>query len=303
MPASMTGYGGAKIGGISLEIKTVNHRYFDFSARIPRECLWAEDKLRSLIGASIKRGKAECFLRIAPVQIAAPRVKADKKLAAEYLQAIKSLVDDNLQEACADERDNVGARNQIYGICAESFMRMPGVISLEPPDADADALWAEIEPVARQALDELLTMRQREGKSLTEDIESHLTVLETALTDVADFAPQAVKAYRERLETRIRELLENYTVDDDRILTETAIFAEKTAVDEEISRLYGHIAHMREHLKSTEAVGRKLDFLTQEMNREANTIGSKCLDSAITVRVLEMKSEIEKIREQVQNIE
>ena len=304
MPYSMTGYGGAKNGNISVEFKTVNHRYFEFSARVPRDCLWAEEKLRTLAQSNLTRGKIECFLRIESQGSVAPNVMVDETLAAEYLSAIAKLVDSNMRKNCIDGSGNETEINKLYGISAQSFMRMPGVVTLEPPSTDAEELWATILPVTETALNELLTMRAHEGERLVADINAHLELLESALNDVAKLAPQTVNAYRERLEARMREVLERYSVDDDRLLTETAIFAEKTAVDEEISRLSGHIAHMRQYLnQQDEAIGRKLDFLTQEMNREANTIGSKALDSAITARVLEMKSEIEKIREQVQNIE
>jgi len=302
----MTGYGGAKAGNISLEFKTVNHRYFEFSSRVPRDCLWAEEKLRALAQSKLSRGKIECFLRIESQNatevpgISAPNVTVDEALAAEYLKAIAKLVDKNFRSGKASTETQI---NKLYGISAQSFMRMPGVITLEPPKTDAEELWNAILPVAENALNELLSMRLREGERLTADINSHLNLLEAALNDAAKLVPQTVNAYRERLEARMREVLENYSVDDDRLLTETAIFAEKTAVDEEISRLSGHIEQMRKYLKSKATMGRKLDFLTQEMNREANTIGSKSQDSAITALVLEMKSEVEKIREQVQNIE
>jgi len=300
MPFSMTGYGGAKLGNISVEFKTVNHRYFEFSARVPRDCLWAEEKLRALAQSRLSRGKTDCFLRIDSQGISAPKVRADEALAAEYLRALAALVDANSRyDSAAGETKS----NKLYGVSAQSFMRMPGVITLEPPDTSAAELWEAIGPVAENALDELITMRAREGERLCADISAHLELLENALGDIAKLAPDTVQAYRERLETRMREVLENYGIDDARILTETAVFAEKTAVDEEISRLSGHIAQMRQYLAAHGAAGRKLDFLTQEMNREANTIGSKALDSAVTGRVLEMKSEIEKIREQVQNIE
>jgi uncharacterized protein (TIGR00255 family) len=304
----MTGYGGKKtatpFGQVSVELKTVNHRYLEFSARVPREYLWTEEKLRAMAQSRLSRGKVDCFLCIDAQGSVAARVKVDEALAAEYLASLAKLVDSNIRRGsvggCGD-----GARiNSLYGVDASDFLRMPGVITLEPPQADAAALWEAICPVAESALDELLAMRSREGTRLVEDILSHLVLLENELKAVAALAPQTVTVRRERLEERMRDLLADRAVDEARLLTETALFAEKIAVDEETSRLAGHIAHMRKYLLQTdEPIGRKLDFLTQEMNREANTIGSKALDSAVTARVLEMKSEIEKIREQVQNIE
>jgi uncharacterized protein (TIGR00255 family) len=304
----MTGYGGANNGGISVEFKTVNHRYLEFSARVPRDCLWAEEKLRTLAASKLSRGKAECFLRIDSQGFAAPRIAVDEPLAAEYVRALARLVDEHHIEARVGGVGNEAQVNTLYGVSASDFLRMPGVISLEPPKTDADALWEIIRPVAESALEDLAAMRCREGARLTADILFHLELLQDALNAVTELSPQTVATHRERIEARMRELLDDRHIDESRLLTETALFAEKIAVDEETARLAGHIDHMRQYLlQEGESValpvGRKLDFLTQEMNREANTIGSKVPDPAITAPVLEMKSEIEKIREQVQNIE
>ncbi|MDR0883028.1 MAG: YicC family protein [Oscillospiraceae bacterium] len=297
MPYSMTGYGGAKadspFGSISVEFKSVNHRYFEFSARVPRDTAWAEERLRALAQKKLARGKVECFLRLETQGTGSVRVQTDDALAREYLAAIahlKALAPPNVQ---GDE-----------GVQTLDYLKMPGVITLATPDADADALWAAIRPAAEEALDALGTMRAREGAALGADINAHLDSLAAHTDAVAALSPQTAQAYRERLETRIRALLDDRQIDETRLLTETAIFADKIAVDEETARLKGHIAQMRAYLaQSATPIGRKLDFLTQEMNREANTTGSKALDAAVTAHVLEMKSEIEKIREQVQNIE
>jgi uncharacterized protein (TIGR00255 family) len=290
----MTGYGGAKAatpyGQVSVEFKTVNHRYLEFSARVPRDCLWAEERLRSLAQGVLSRGKVECFLRIDHYGGEGNRVAADRALAAEYCSVLRSLAEENLGGFTA--------------LNSSVFLRMPGVLSLEQASTDAETLWAAILPVAQEALDGLLAMRRREGLRLCEDLNTHLALLEESLDAVAEQTPRTVQLYRERIEARIRELLDGYKADEARLLTETALFAERIAVDEETSRLAAHVAHMREYLQAQdEPIGRRLDFLTQEMNREANTIGSKSPDGEITARVLDMKSEIEKIREQVQNIE
>lgn len=288
----MTGYGRAQAirNGldITFEIKSVNHRYFDFSSRVPRSYAFLEEKLKAFVKEQVARGKIECYVHILEIDAQAADVVINAPLVEGYIRALNSL------------ESEYGLRNDISVM---QVGRMPEVLTVKKAEADEDTVWQAVMPVAQEAIDRFIAMRAKEGEKLKEDV---LSRAETILGNVAFIesqSEQTVKDYTARLSERIQEVLADTTIDEARILTEAAIFADKVAVAEETVRLRSHIAQLGDMLESEEAVGRKLDFLVQEMNREANTIGSKCQDVNVTKKVLDIKSEIEKIREQIQNIE
>ena len=292
MIKSMTGYGRSQAINngldISFEIKSVNHRYFEFSSRVSRSYQFLEEKLKSYVKSRVARGKIECFLHIAEIDAQAANVSVNKPLVEGYLQALESL------------EQAYGLRNDISVM---QVARLPEVLNVTKAEADEEAVWQAVLPVVQLAVDKFIAMRETEGEKLKEDVLTRGQVILEKVAFVEERSPQTVKEYTERLSERIRQVLEDKTIDEARILTEAAIFADKVAVAEETVRLRSHIAQLGEMLEGSEAVGRKLDFLVQEMNREANTIGSKCQDVQVTKQVLDIKSEIEKIREQIQNIE
>ncbi len=292
MIKSMTGYGRSQAMreglDISFEIKSVNHRYFEFSSRVSRSYQFLEEKLKSYVKSRVARGKIECFLHIAEIDAQAANVSVNKPLVEGYLQALESL------------EQAYGLRNDISVM---QVARLPEVLNVTKAEADEEAVWQAVLPVVQLAVDKFIAMRETEGEKLKEDVLTRGQVILEKVAFVEERSPQTVKEYTERLSERIRQVLEDKTIDEARILTEAAIFADKVAVAEETVRLRSHIAQLGEMLEGSEAVGRKLDFLVQEMNREANTIGSKCQDVQVTKQVLDIKSEIEKIREQIQNIE
>lgn len=292
MIRSMTGYGSAKGScqglEISIELKSVNNRYLDCSVRLPRGFLFAEEAVKTKVQQHISRGKVDVFVSVDTACSDAVVVKINETLAAGYVDAVRRL-------------------SELHGLdgalSALALSRMPDVLSVEKKDADADAVSAAISEIAEQALQEFDKMRTREGQKLHDDIASRLTTIEDYVSEVERRSPETVREYRQRLYRKMTEVLENTALDEQRILLEAGIFADKIAVDEETVRLRSHIAQMRGMLETGSPIGRKMDFLVQEFNRESNTIGSKCSDSAITQIVIELKSEIEKIREQIQNIE
>lgn len=292
MVLSMTGYGraGAVLNGrdIKVELRSVNARFFEYSSRLPRSCAFLEDKLKKLVAARVSRGKVELNLTIQNVTAADTVVAVNWQLAEGYRAALTSMV------------DKMDLKNDItVGMLA----RFPEVLTQTAAPTDEAALWQDVQTVAMQAVDAFVAMRAAEGEKLKADILSRLTTIEALVAQVEQNSEGRVQAYTERLYARLQELLGDRNVEESRLVTEAAIFADKTAVDEETVRLHSHVAQYRQILELDEPVGRKLDFLTQELNRESNTIGSKCQDVAITRLVVELKSEIEKIREQIQNIE
>ena len=292
MILSMTGYGRAEqvLNGrdITVELRSVNSRFFEYSSRIPRTCAFMEDKLKKLVAARVSRGKVELNLSIQNVTAADTVVQVNWQLAESYKNAF---------QAMADRMDL--KNDATVGMIA----RFPDVLTQTAAPTDPDALWADVEQVAGQAVEAFLAMRAAEGEKLRADVESRLTTIETLVGQIEQNSAGRVQAYTERLYARLKEILEDRSIDEARLVTEADIFADKTAIDEETVRLHSHVAQYRAILALDEPVGRKLDFLTQELNREANTIGSKCQDVSITRLVVELKSEIEKIREQIQNIE
>ena len=292
MILSMTGYGRAEqvLNGrdITVELRSVNSRFFEYSSRIPRTCAFMEDKLKKLVAARVSRGKVELNLSIQNVTAADTVVQVNWQLAESYKNAF---------QAMADRMDL--KNDATVGMIAH----FPDVLTQTAAPTDPDALWADVEQVAGQAVEAFLAMRAAEGEKLRADVESRLTTIETLVGQIEQNSAGRVQAYTERLYARLKEILEDRSIDEARLVTEAAIFADKTAIDEETVRLHSHVAQYRAILALDEPVGRKLDFLTHELNRESNTIGSKCQDVSITRLVVELKSEIEKIREQIQNIE
>lgn len=292
MVLSMTGYGRAEqtLNGrnITVELRSVNARFFEYSSRMPRTCAFLDDKLKALVGEDVHRGKVELNLSIQSVAAADTVVQVNWPLAESYRQALCALA------------ERMDIKNDVT---VTALARFPDVLTQTAAPADPDALWADVAAVARQAVEAFLGMRAAEGAKLKADIENRLQVVEDLVGQIEEGSAGRVQAYTDRLYARLQELLADRNIDESRILTEAALFADKTAIDEETVRLHSHVAQYREILTLDEPIGRKLDFLTQELNREANTIGSKCQDASLTRLVVALKSEIEKIREQIQNIE
>lgn len=292
MVSSMTGYGRARgeKGGVDLtvEIKSVNSRYFEYSSRMPRAFAFLEERLKKLVNEKVARGKVELSVSAVSLSEQETKVAPNLELAKQYLSAMREM-----GQALGLSDD----------VTVSVLARQPDVFVSVRAEQDEQALWELASETAQRALDAFLQMRRTEGEKLKEDIESRLCTIEKMVGEVERDSEQRVKAYTERLYERLKAVLGDRTIDETRVLTEAAVFADKTAVDEETVRLRSHIKQYREILQKDEPVGRKLDFLTQELNRETNTIGSKCSDLEITKLVVEMKAEIEKIREQVQNME
>lgn len=291
MIRSMTGYGrGQQLlhgRSITVEIRSVNHRYFEFSCRTPRGCAFLEDRLKRTLQQAISRGKVEVSLTLQTVE-SRGAVAVDHALAGQYLTALRALA---AEYGLTDD------------LTLSTVARLPDLFTVCRGEEDEEELAADVLSVLQEALDRFVAMREAEGDRLRADVLSRLFTLEEHLAFVEERSPQTVAEYRARLTAKLNELLGGAVADEARILTEAAIVADRLAVDEETVRLHSHIAQLRGILDCAEPVGRKLDFLVQEMNRETNTIGSKCSDTAIAGHVVEMKSEIEKIREQIQNIE
>ena len=292
MIRSMTGYGRDQqlLHGrsITVEIRSVNHRYFEFSCRAPRGCAFLEDRLKRSLQSAISRGKVEVSLTLQTIESRHTSVAVDHALAGQYLAALRALGE---EYSLPDD------------LTLSSVARLPDVFTLCRDEEDEEELAADVLQVLQNALDRFVAMREAEGERLRADVLSRVVTMEEHLSFVEERSPQTVMEYRARLTAKLTELLNGAVPDEARILTEAAIVADRLAVDEETVRLRSHFAQLRRIMESTEPVGRKLDFLVQEMNRETNTIGSKCSDTAIAGHVVEMKSEIEKIREQIQNIE
>ena len=292
MVKSMTGYGRAEETAagcaITVELRSVNNRYLDCGVRIPRLYLFAEEGVKARVKESISRGKVDVFVTLDSAGADRVRVSVNKPAADGYYTALKQLAEDyGLAE----------------GISVSVLAHFPEVLLAQREEEDVEQMAQAICSVLDRALADFDAMRTREGEKLQADILSRAAAIEAKVALVEARSPQTAAEYRARLEARMSEVLSNVQLDPARILTEAAIFADKVAVDEETVRLRSHIGQLRELLAQGGAVGRKLDFLIQEFNREANTIGSKCSDLEISRLVVDMKAEIEKIREQVQNLE
>jgi uncharacterized protein (TIGR00255 family) len=292
MIKSMTGYGGAKAAGesyeFSVELKSVNNRYLDVSIRMPKSFMFAEESVKLAVSSHVSRGKTDVFININSLFGEDASVTVNEALAAEYKAAIDKIAD---------------ILSISPAVSAYEIAKLPDVLSLDKKELDRDEALKQLMPVVEAALSDFDSMRCKEGEKLCEDVLSRLDTLENCVSLIEKCSPKSVSEYREKLSRRMQDVLENTQIDEGRILTEAAIYADRTAVDEETVRLRSHISQMRSMLTGESPAGRKLDFIVQELNRETNTIGSKCSDQEITRLVLDMKSEIEKIREQVQNIE
>lgn len=292
MLRSMTGYGRSEgtVGGrhIVFEIKSVNHKYFEFNSRITRGYLFLEDKLKSYVQGKISRGKVDVFLQIETLEETDVQVLVNHSLASGYYSALSEL----------KERyklpDNV---------TLSLLSKYSDIFSVHKAPENEEAIWETVQEIAEQAITSFIRMREIEGARLREDILDRAGKIVSIVDEVEKITPETVNDYRERLQVKIEELLGDTHIDDQRVLTEVAVFADKVAVDEETVRLRSHFKQLEKLVDSNEPVGRKIDFLVQEMNREANTIGSKSVSSSIAYLVVDIKSEIEKIREQVQNVE
>jgi uncharacterized protein (TIGR00255 family) len=291
----MTGYGRGETAfaerTVTVELRSVNNRYLDCTVKMPRSYIFAEDAMKTKVQSAIARGKVDVFVTVANTGGETVSVSVNEPLAQSYLAALKTLYE-------------MGGPQWLHRGCSVvDFARFPDVLTVEKQGEDLDALKEQLLSVLELALVDFNAMREKEGQKLADDILSRADTIERMVVQVETRSPQTVSEYRTRLETKMAEVLQNTQIDEARILTEAAIFADKVAVDEETVRLHSHISQLRELLAKGGAVGRKLDFLIQEFNREANTIGSKCSDIEITRTVVDIKAEIEKIREQVQNLE
>ena len=289
---SMTGYGSAKgtVEGqeITVELKSVNNRFLDCSVRMPRSVLFAEDAVKKAVTVGVTRGKVDVFVSSQASQDSGTVVLVNEGLAREYRDAIARIA------------ESLGLEN---GLTAFSIARLPDVLTVERREIDKDKATAALAEITAKAVEEFNAMREREGEWLRRDMLAKLDTIEKLVSIVEERSPQTVKEYRERLEARLREVLADRSLDEQRVITEAAIFADRTAVDEETVRLRSHIAQFRTLLQEGSPILRKPDFLVQELNREMNTIGSKCSDSYLAQVVVDLKSELEKIREQIQNVE
>ena len=292
MIKSMTGYGRAveSVNGreITVELRSVNNRYLDCSVRLPRLLSFAEDAVKQAVKASVSRGQVDVFISVRTEGGEETQVTLNTAVLEGYLKAMRQMVE---QYGVADD------------ISASGLSRLPEVFLVEKPEVDEEQLLSDLMGVVAKALEGYDAMRSREGEALDNDLRSRGQTILSLVAQVEEGNGQTVIDYRARLEAKLREVLENTAIDESRILTEAAIFADKVAVDEETVRLRSHLQQMNAMLDGGGAVGRKLDFLLQEMNREANTIGSKCTDVRLARIVVDIKAELEKIREQTQNIE
>ena len=292
MVKSMTGYGRARQErngrSITVEVRSVNNRYLDCTVKMPRAYIFAEDAMKALVQKSISRGKVDVFVTMDTVEADQTVVQVNEALARSYYEALS-----RLQEMFVLSND----------LSPVALAKFPDVLTVTKEEEDLEMISADICAVLEEALAAHRQMRSVEGEKRCEDISGRADTIEAVVAKVEERSPQTVAEYRARLEAKMREVLQSTTIDESRILTEAAIFADKIAVDEETVRLRSHLAQLRTMLAGEEPVGRKLDFLIQEVNRECNTIGSKCNDLTIARDVVNMKAEVEKIREQVQNIE
>jgi uncharacterized protein (TIGR00255 family) len=287
----MTGYGRARETrdgrDITVEVRAVNNRYLDCTVKMPRVYIFAEDAMKKRVQQAVSRGKVDVFVSVEAA--GAAQVTVNRELAGQYAAALNELA-----EVCGPVA---------YRVTPDLLARFPDVLTVTKADDDLEAVTADLCAVLDQALEAFNAMRAVEGEKLAEDIGGRLTSIETYTGQVEARSPETVAEYRAKLNARMQEVLQSVSVDPQRILMEAAIYADKIAVDEETVRLRSHVAQLRTMLESSEPMGRKMDFLIQEVNRESNTIGSKCNDVSIAQVVVNLKAEVEKMREQVQNIE
>ena len=293
MIKSMTGYGRARamlhLRDITVEVRSVNNRYLDCTVKMPRMYAFAEDAIKQCVQQAVSRGKVDVYITVDASAADVAKVTVNRELAGQYAAALQELA-----QVCGQTG---------YSVSPETLSRFPDVLTVTKADEDLETVSADLCTVLREALDVYNAMRAVEGKKLAEDISHRLDVILDNTARVEQRSPETVAEYRAKLTARMQEVLQSATVDPQRILTEAAIYADKVAVDEETVRLRSHVSQLRTMLESDEPMGRKMDFLIQEVNRESNTIGSKCSDVAIAQVVVDLKAEVEKMREQVQNVE
>lgn len=292
MIRSMTGFGHYKetVNGmdITVEIRSVNHRYYEFSARIPRAYGFLEEKLKNHLQQSVARGKVEVSVFIDTLDTPGTEVAVNYSLAEGYVNALHEMAQ----------------RFQLReDLSVTALSRFPDILTVRKTELEEDTVWTAVRQVTDEALKRFIAMREREGEKLREDVLGRAQTILRCVSFVEEKSPQTVKAHMEAVTARMRELLEGAAVEEQRLLTEAAIYADKIAVAEETVRLRSHMDQLEQMMSGDEAIGRKLDFLVQEINRECNTIGSKAQDVEIARTVVDMKAEVEKIREQIQNIE
>ena len=292
MVKSMTGYGRAveTVNGreFTVELRSVNNRYLDCNVKLPRSLTFAEEAVKQAVKGTISRGKVDVFITVRSEGASDVKISLNAAMVEGYLTAMKQMVTE------------YGVQDDIS---VSVISRMPDVFTVEKPEVDEQQLLADLLGVVKQALAAYDAMREAEGKALENDLRSRGNTILELVAQVEAGNGQTVSDYRIRLENKLKEVLANTSIDESRILTEAAIFADKVAVDEETVRLRSHLEQMNNMLTTGGAIGRKLDFLLQEMNRESNTIGSKCSDVKLARIVVDIKAELEKIREQTQNIE
>lgn len=292
MIKSMTGFGREQgiVDGyeIQVEIRSVNHRYFEFSSRLPRSFSYLDEKLKSFVSERVSRGKVEVSVTISKTEGVEAEIEVNQEIAAGYVNALRNA---NIKLGLNDD------------LSLSDITRFPDVFKIQKVQDDEEVVWNAVKQVCFEALNKFIDMRVTEGQKMYEDISSRLDFIEGKTNEIEKISPLISESYKNRLYSKIKETLEDRDIDEQRVLTEVAIFSDKIAVDEETVRLHSHVSQFKDLINSSEPVGRKLDFLVQELNREVNTIGSKAQDLSVTKTVVELKSEIEKIREQIQNIE
>ena len=292
MIKSMTGFGRCEIQNgsrkFTVELKSVNHRYLDVNIRMPKKLNFFETAIRTLLKSYANRGKVDIFITYEDLSQSQVSVKYNAVLAAEYLKYLRQM------------EEEFGLENDIR---VSTLSRYPEVFTMEEQSEDEEELWNGLKEALEGAFGQFVETRKAEGENLKKDILSKLDSLETEIVFVEERSPQIVAEYRAKLEEKMKELLADTQIEDSRIAAEVILFAEKICTDEEVVRLKSHIRHMRATLEEKEGIGRKLDFIAQEMNREANTILSKANDLEVSDHAITLKTEIEKIREQIQNIE
>ena len=292
MIKSMTGFGRCEVlkdsRKFTVELKSVNHRYLDVNIRMPKKLNFFETSIRTLLKSYADRGKVDIFITYEDLSQSQVSVKYNAALAAEYLKYLNQMA----EEFSLDNDVRVS-----------TLSRYPEVFTMEECSEDEDELWNGLKEALEGAFSQFVEMRTKEGERLKEDILLKLDLLSEQIRFIEERSPQIIAEYRTKLEEKMRELLEDTQIDDNRIAAEVILFADKICTDEEVVRLKSHIQHMKETLEESNGIGRKLDFIAQEMNREANTILSKANDLDISNRAISLKTEIQKIREQIQNIE
>lgn len=293
MIKSMTGFGRCELADgerkFTIEMKGVNHRYLDVNIRMPKKLNFFETAIRNLLKQSVSRGKVDIFITYEDLSEGQAVLKYNETLAKEYLVCLKQM------------EESFGLENDIR---VSTLSRYPEVLTMEEQALDAEEIWNVLKKAMEGALEQFVETRIMEGENLKKDILSKLDGMQKLVAYIEERSPEIVREYREKLEEKVKELLEDSQIDDGRIAAEVVIFADKICTDEEVVRLKSHISHMQEVLRSEESgIGRKLDFIAQEMNREANTILSKANDLEVSNCGIDLKTEIEKVREQIQNIE